>query len=308
MKLHVIMACRNRRDLTLQATRSVSEAATNAGFQIDFTIFDDGSSDGTTEALRELENHMTILRGNGTAFWAKSMATAESALLERLDVQEETDSWIVWLNDDVQVDKTAFERAKLAGAFDEQQRNQPSSVAVGATRDPQGGSITYSGFRKSGWHPLRFAQTLPTNSIQLIDAFNGNLVFVPVDVARRLGGIDGNYSHALADIDYGLRCGRLGIPVVLLPNSFGTCSKNETENVAGIAGKWKLFIGPKGGGHLKSLIRIVRKNSPKTWGVYVFATYALWFVRNLTPAFSRDGNHAQRLDGVTRKKRPEVHG
>ena len=50
-----------------------------------------------------------------------------------------------------------------------------------------------------------------------VDAMNGNLVLVPRPTAERMGGIDGKFSHALADIDYATRARRLGHRLCLLP-------------------------------------------------------------------------------------------
>ncbi|MBB5642395.1 glycosyltransferase family 2 protein [Cryobacterium roopkundense] len=273
MKLHVIMACHNRRDLTVGAVRSAVLAAKAAHVAVDFTIYDDGSTDGTAEALANLGAHITVLSGDGSAFWARSMARAEADVLARVGADARPDDRIVWLNDDVILDETAFQAVDATG---------PDAVSVGAMRDATSGEITYGGLVKTGWHPLRFDGVNPGAQPLPIDSFNGNLVFVPVHVAVRLGGIDGEYSHALADIDYGLRCGRGNIPVLLLPSSLGVCARNPPEPNDGVRRQWRRFVGVKGGGHLSSLTRMVKKGAPRQWPLYVSATYIFWWVRHLS--------------------------
>lgn len=280
MKLHVIMACHNRRDLTTRAMSSALAAASFAGIDIDFTVFDDGSSDGTAETLSQLDRTIAIVRGDGSAFWAKGMASAELAVLKRLTGSEEPDLWIVWLNDDVILDASSFVDFRSTVAV-EPVSSAGASVYVGAMRDPLNGTITYGGLFKTGWHPLRFAQATPGIQSSLIDSFNGNLVFVPTSVARNLGGIDGQFSHALADIDYGLRCGRSDVPVKLLPGSYGLCPRNPPEPNDGLFPQWRRFVGVKGGGNFMSLRRILYKGAPRIWPVYVGATYFLWWARRL---------------------------
>lgn len=272
MKLHVIMACHNRRDLSMRAVRSAMEAAEAAGVPVDFTIFDDGSSDGTAEGVQALGAQVTMLFGDGSAYWARSMARAEADLLSRLGAQTHPEDRIVWLNDDVILDETAFQNLDATAA---------NGVSIGAMRDGDSGAFTYGGLAKTGWHPLRFDSVAPGEKPISIDTFNGNLVFVPVSVAIQIGGIDGAYSHALADIDYGLRCGRLSIPMVLLPSTLGICARNPPEPSDGIRRQWNRFIGPKGGGNYASLARVVKKGAPRKWPLYVFATYALWWARHL---------------------------
>lgn len=276
MNLHVLVACHNRRDQTVRAVTSIAVAALTAGVEVDFTVFDDGSADGTRDALIHLGLGLQILSGDGSAFWAKSMALAESAILARQDVYD--DDWLVWLNDDIVVDETAMQTFIRASS------STQGAVLVGAMRDPETKQVTYGGYRKVGWHPLRFAPVLPASQGEpstQIDTFNGNLVFVPLSIARTLGGIDGGFSHALADIDYGIRTCRLGIPLLLLPGTSGSCPRNAPEPQDGLRRKWRRFVGVKGGGNYSSLTRIVRKGYPRAWPLYVGATYLLWWLRNL---------------------------
>jgi GT2 family glycosyltransferase len=299
MKLHVIMACHNRRDLSVRAVLSAVTAANFAQFPIDFTIFDDGSSDGTADGLLALDANITILKGDGSAFWAKSMALAESAVLAGKEACEERTCWIIWLNDDVTIDESAFQRAIEAGFLVDRLGAETEAVGVGTVRDPDDGSITYGGLRKTGWHPLRFSSVMPSDRLEAIDSFNGNLVFVPESVARKVDGIDGGFSHALADIDYGLRCQRLHTPVFLLPGTYGTCARNAPEASRGLVEEWRRFTGPKGGGNRVSMVRILKKGSPLAWPVYVSITYVLWLLRNLLKPMERP----HRPEGGTKNER-----
>ncbi|MEO5314982.1 glycosyltransferase [Pseudarthrobacter sp. CC12] len=277
MRLFVIMACHNRRELTVQSIQAAYEAALFAGVKIKFTVFDDGSTDGTSNALSKLDIPIRILHGDGSAFWARGMAIAEDDALDMCRGQP--NEYIVWLNDDVVLDKDAF--MSLSGTL----QVFSNSVVVGAMRDPINGKTTYSGMRRAGLHPLRFDLVLPTREAQNVEVFNGNLVVVPVDEARVLGGIDGGFSHALADIDYGLRCNRRGIGIVLAPSTYGTCSRNPAYPSLGIRNDWAAFVGPKGGGNYASLRRILRKNHHVSWPMIIAVTYGLWWVRRFPNIF-----------------------
>jgi GT2 family glycosyltransferase len=273
VKLFVIMACHNRRELTLASVKRAQASADRAKVPISFTVFDDASTDGTAAALSQLPVSLQILAGDGSAFWAKSMAQAESAVLRDAD---DDSNYIVWLNDDVQLDEGAF------SALIEISAGAPRSVVVGATRDPMTGIVTYSGMRRSRLHPLKFSSLNPTEYPQLVDAFNGNLVLVPAAIARRLGGMDGGFSHALADIDYGLRCGRAGVNVLLAPSTYGTCPRNPPPVRGAVWQDWLAFTGPKGGGNYQSVRRILRKSNPRSWRFFIAATYGLWWIRRAT--------------------------
>ncbi|MBG6214250.1 GT2 family glycosyltransferase [Cryobacterium sp. CAN_C3] len=271
-QLHVIMACHNRRDLTVGSIRSAIAAAETAHVNVDFTVYDDGSTDGSSAALSEMGADITVLSGDGSAYWARSMARAELDVWSRPVSQQSSESWIVWLNDDVILDTTAFHDLDAMAV---------NTVYIGAMRDGDTGDITYGGLKKTGWHPLGFSTVAPGPLLIPLDSFNGNLVFVSMPTAIQLGGIDGEYSHSLADIDYGLRCGRLNIPALLLPVSRGVCARNSPEPRDGVRRQWRRFVGLKGGGHYASLTRIIKKGAQRKWPLYVYATYILWWARHL---------------------------
>lgn len=267
---HVIMACHNRRELTVRAARAIALSAAEADSPITITVFDDGSTDGTADALQALDPGITVLTGDGSAFWARSMAEAEAHVLQQGNVDES--DLIVWLNDDVDPDVSAV--SELLRAV----HDAPDSVLVGAMRDASSGEVTYSGMVRAGRHPLRLETVAPNSSAQSVDTSNGNLVAVPVRIARLLDGIDGGFSHALADIDYGLRCGRLGVPVLLLPGTLGTCSRNPAPPKESVLQAWRRFTGVKGGGHFGSTRRVIRKSNPYSWPFWISATYAKWWI------------------------------
>ncbi|SDP36468.1 Glycosyltransferase, GT2 family [Microbacterium testaceum StLB037] len=273
LSVHAILACHNRRPLTVESLRALVQAASDAEVSLSVTVYDDGSTDGTAEAVREMLPAATIIRGDGTAFWAKSMAVAESAILERVDVSQH--DLIVWLNDDVVLDSGALSTSLRIHA------ERPRAVLVGAMRDPGSCEMTYSGMTRAGRHPLRYQAVVSRDVVVDVDTFNGNFVVVSVAVAREIGGIDGEYSHALADIDYGLRCRKRGIDVLLMPGTLGTCPRNESPRGLSIITEWKRFVGPKGGGNPASLSRYLRKSSPASWFVWLPVTYATWWAKNL---------------------------
>ncbi len=248
--------------------------------------------------MRDVFPDATVLRGDGNAFWALSMAQAERAVLSNPLVQD-SDA-LLWLNDDVVLDASAVRQ------ISSHRSAHPEAVLVGATRDPESGKLTYSGMKRAGRHPLRFAPLEPGETVLAVDTFNGNIVVVPVSVARRLGGIDGAYSHALADIDFGLRCRQRGIKILLMPGTLGVCARNPDVPLRPVRAAWQRFTGPKGGGNFGSLTRYLRKAAPHTWYAWTVATYSAWWVRTLgrvllsTRPRSDESRASSRTRGMTR--------
>lgn len=272
LPLHVLLACHNRCDLTVRAITAFAHAAMAAGVDADFTVFDDGSTDGTAEALAALDLSITVIAGDGSAFWSRSMAEAEDRVLREYN---DPHGYVVWLNDDVDLDVDFLEIVLAAIS------EAPSAVLVGPMRDPVTRQLTYSGHRRGGFHPLSFFPVEPNGSLLPIETFNGNLVFVPMKLARALGGIDGTLSHLGADTDYGLRVRSMGFDLYLLPRFVGSCAHNPVRPLGRVVDDWRTFRSAKGGGNYNTLKRILRKWHPHTWQAYIAATYSLWWVRRL---------------------------
>lgn len=290
--LYIIMASHNRRESTLQCVRRAYDAARKAGLEAKVTLYDDGSQDLTAESVAESFPDTKLLRGTGSEYWAKSMAIAEASVLQSLERDNKNHAYVVWLNDDVVLDLDAFER------LNELALEYPDHILVGAMRDPVSAAVTYSGLRRSGLHPLSF-EVCPISPIpQSVEVFNGNLVLVPIAAARTIGGIDGGYSHALADIDYGFRAKSKSISVKLAPGSFGTCARNPILPARSIVTEWKDFVGPKGAGNPKSMVKILRLAAPRTWVAYVLASYGLWWSRRIRDSILRSvpSRHIKRAD------------
>ena len=75
-RIAVIMTCHNRRETTVRCLRHFGRS--RAG-RLRLFVTDDGSTDGTSEAIRAIWPEATIIHGTGTLFWAAGMALAERA-------------------------------------------------------------------------------------------------------------------------------------------------------------------------------------------------------------------------------------
>ena len=181
MNIAVLMTCHDRRETTLACLRSLF-AALGLADGADAAVFlvDDGSTDGTGEAVLAEFPQVRVVPGDGTLYWAKGMRRAwEAAVAERGD-------WngYLWLNDDTTLDDTAV-RSMLAA-------NDGERIVVGELANAAG-EVVY-GLRGDG-------------------IFTGNCVLVPRRAYERLGMICGGYSHAWADSDYALHAKRAGVAV-----------------------------------------------------------------------------------------------
>ncbi len=217
----VLIASHNRREATLSCLRSLAaQVVTDA--EVNVYLVDDGSTDGTAEAVQREFPATRVLPGRGDLFWAGAMHLAERhALLDAPD-------FLLWLNDDVTLEADAL--ARLLATHDELMTSGSApTVIVGATRDSRG-RTSYSGVQQtSALRRMRFTLQEPGDVPQRCATMNGNVVLIPVSAVERVGGIDERYRHAMADIDYGLRCAKSGIAVWLACGWVGRCEPNALE-------------------------------------------------------------------------------
>ncbi|MEL7029048.1 MAG: glycosyltransferase, partial [Pseudomonadota bacterium] len=143
-RLAVTMACHNRRELTLKCLRSLF-SQTNESLSIEVHLFDDGSTDDTRESVLREFSAVTVIQGDGSAFWGGGMHGAMNSALST-DFDD-----ILWLNDDVALDSDAL--TALFSAQLEAKQSQPPTdhIIVGALREPNLEKISYGGYRRRSW-------------------------------------------------------------------------------------------------------------------------------------------------------------
>lgn len=219
------MTCHNRREKTLRCLESLFDQKDSLPFMV--FLVDDGSTDGTSEAVTLRFPDIQIIASDGSAFWAGGMRKAWQ------QAQAHAFSAYLWLNDDVVLDPDALTRLQA-----ENLRLQERSLVGGAMRDPKTSDITYSGSNRYDRHPFHFRRVHPEpNTTSPVDVLNGNLLLVPAEISERIGIMASYLVHHGGDYEYSLRAARHGFGVSLAPGSFGQCPANPAgRRVRGFAG------------------------------------------------------------------------
>ena len=229
-RIAVLMTCHNRRETTLACLASLRNQ--HPFREDDLYLVDDGSSDGTGEAVRAFMPKANVVTGDGTLFWNGGMNRAWATAIE---AGPEYD-WYFWLNDDVVLDPGALDRL-LADAVMCADPHEPL-VMAGATLDTARETVTYGAHiqPEPRRRPLRLELLKPDRIPQMAVTVSGNAVLVSRVACERLGMLDDRFEHIYGDLDYGLRAQEEGIPVMLAGEPVGVCEQNRVEGTSHDAG------------------------------------------------------------------------
>jgi GT2 family glycosyltransferase len=253
-RVATLLTCHNRRERTLAVLDDLSAQVLPSATQVQAYLVDDGSSDGTSDAVRAAHPEVKLLSGDGGLFWNGGMRYAFS---EALKVGHDH---YLWLNDDTVLDPDALSKllSTYGGLVD---LGKPNSIVVGSLRDKVSGDLTYGGVERTDrLRRLRFQRVQPRDEAQECETMNGNCVLIPHSVVEKIGNMDPAFTHGMADYDYGLRARKAGCSVWVAPGFVGSCSRNPVE------GNWDDVTLP-----LRTRLRKVASPKglpPGQWGTF----------------------------------------
>lgn len=216
----VLMTCHNRRELTLRCLRSL--AGQSLFDPAALFLVDDGSADGTGDAVSTLLPAAQVIAGDGSLFWNGGMRLA----WDRARAAGAFDFYL-WLNDDVVLAEGAL-AAMVADADSIAQRGAPVIVAAATTEPGDPARVTYGGHRRPDpARPFRLDLVTPAGHPVALDSISGNVVLVSAAAERIVGNLTPHLTHIYGDIDYGFRARNAGVPLVLASRSGGNCAANS---------------------------------------------------------------------------------
>ena len=242
MRIAVLMACHNRRVTTIKCLDQLFACERPEGVALEVWLVDDGSSDGTAEAVRKFgEQHAAdkprtaedrhyssplprpaasspssypmihLIRGDGNLYWCGGMRLAWNMASQSHDY----DGYL-WLNDDTLLFRDALVIMLNESALIKKMDGN-SGVVCGAICDRDEEFITYGGRSKQG------GLIEPSGEIQTVHTMNGNCVLIPNEIFKKVGNFLDYFTHALGDFDYGLRAKENGFSLYTTSKYVGMC-------------------------------------------------------------------------------------
>lgn len=272
-KIVVLMTCFNRKDTTLSCLDHLFVAAKEK-CDLEVVLVDDGSSDGTADAVGSRHPRVTVVKGSGSLYWNGGMRLAWCTAL---DIPTD---FFLWLNDDTHLRIDAIEN--LLKCYNEQHSRK--SIIVGHTVDPDSGELSYGGYRVSerGISKLHFRR-LRENEI-LCDTMNGNCVLFPASVTKDVGINSANYRHAFGDIDLGFRARRNGYNLIQLGTPVAKQARNSQydRSVEKLdLQNWRFILFNPKGVPINEWLRFCRDHAGIVWPVNFILRYTKMLVKNI---------------------------
>ena len=265
-KVVAVLACFNRKALTLACLDALAESAARAEADVEAVLVDDASPDGTGDAVRERFPWVEVVAGSGALFWNRGMHKG----FERA-IQRPADHYL-WLNDDTCLVPEAISKllAQSAALLREQGRQV---ILVGATADRETGAISYGGRVCDSWlRPFHYRLVWDAQEPVPCHVMEGNCVLIPHEVADRVGNLDPFYEHAMGDTDYALRARAAGFDLFALPGVMGYCSRNPLQGTFAdrrmpFKKRWRLILSRKGL-PVRSWMHFCRRHGGALWPLH----------------------------------------
>jgi len=220
VKVEIVIPVYNRRETTLQGLRSLARID-KTGLAVRIIVVDDGSTDGTSEAIAKEFPEVRIVKGDGTLHYAAGTNRGISAALEN------NPDFIVTANDDAVFHERFLQR--LITAADENPRSIIGALLL-LWDEPhkvfQVGQIwkTWEG----GWQiPENLtAFNVPPKTFE-VECIVGTCVLFPVEAIRENGLMDEEkFPHGWGDAQYLMRMKKSGWKLLVEPKSYVWCEPN----------------------------------------------------------------------------------
>lgn len=220
VKIEVVTPVHNRKELTLRCLKSLGQADLT-GIDLHVIVVDDGSSDGTAEALGREFPDATVIAGDGTLWYTAGTNVGLAEAIKR-----EPD-FILAINNDCEFDP-AFLQHLLSSA----KANHRSVVgAVLVNWDDRNSVFQVAPKWNVWWGGMRHwvkqtVNTLPLSAWE-VELIVGNCVLFPADAIREVGLMDAEHLPQYGDAEYTPRMRKAGWRLFIDPRAKVFCKPND---------------------------------------------------------------------------------
>ncbi len=231
-RVAVLLTCHNRREKTLRSLESLYKVnqMISKPLALDVYLTDDGSTDNTSQEVKEQFPEVKIIEGDGNLFWAEGMRTSWKEALKK-----DYEAFLL-LNDDVELYMNVLDQLLQTHEYCLEHYNKPG-IYIGATEDRDKDKLTYSGSLIVNRFLYKHKRLPPNGKVQTCDLANANIMMVTNAAVSQIGILSEGYAHGMADYDYTLRANKNEIPVLIAAEYCGHCVNDHKDLYHGFEDK-----------------------------------------------------------------------
>lgn len=213
--VYILIPVHNR-----QATTRACLATLNHNGDLDryrVVVIDDGSTDGTTEAIQQTYPTVVVLRGNGQLWWTGAISMGMEY------AYHQGANYFIWLNDDT------LPQAKAITKLIQHCDRAPKRIATGQCYAD--GELTHPTYGGQCKRPLSIQLlSTPLGKQMPCDCTSGNLVCLPRSVIDDIGYPPADQlPHCRADVVYTLRAKQAGYDLQVLGDAIAIAALNPLD-------------------------------------------------------------------------------
>ena len=215
MRIAIIIPVHNRRQITLNCIKQLYEII-GKDIMYCIIIIDDGSTDGTSEAIKKKYSEVIILKGDGNLWWAGGVNKGLKYIENNV-----TCDYILLLNDD-----TLFLKDTLGKLVEVIIAHDARTVCCSVVIDEESGRIYNAGQKITGFlqelKPLYKGEHPSDHYDEIIecDSVGTRFILMPKRIIGDIGFFDQDkFPHGYSDFEYFLRAKKKGYKVLVITNS-----------------------------------------------------------------------------------------
>lgn len=259
--IYIITPVFNRKAFTENYLKALSKQ-TNKNFKT--VIVDDGSTDGTSDMIKEKFPEVVLLKEKGDLWWAEATNIGvKYAIAQGAD-------YIMTLNDDTLPSEDYIEKMYYWMGKEPEALLGALAIDVKTNKIIYGGEILHWGNGKSTYLINNLSKE-EQKGLHKVNIFPGRGLLIPIKVFEKIGFYDSkNFPQTVADNDFAFRAINHGFKIYInydakikiFPDESATV---RLKNKKTLKNYYNHLFGIRGGGNLKWFIICTIKNSPKKY-------------------------------------------
>ena len=189
--VYILLPVHNRKKITLDFIKSLNKQTYKKIFLI---LIDDGSTDGTADAVIDQYKNTHVIYGNGNLWWAGSLQKGYEYLINNRDVAD--DDFVLIINDDTKIKKDYVQNGvKIMG-------ENPQCLLGSIAISEQNGRLSDAG-KKIDWKRYKIENIKDGDKIGCLSTRG---LFMKYESFKNLGGFHPKIlPHYLSDYEYTIR-------------------------------------------------------------------------------------------------------